>query len=147
MAMHYENLPIYKRSVELAILIEAVVANFSRLHRFDLGADLRKQARGLAALVIKANFADNQRKVTVITQLRDQSEEMKLIVIIAKEVKAFKSFKQFQQVALLVADISKQSQGWLNSKRGKRPESPTAKRGGERAEDHCVSAPPNRVHR
>ena len=145
--MHYENLPIYKRSMELAILMEAVVANFSRLHRYDLGADLRKQARGLAALVIKANFANHQQKAVVIAQLRDKSEEMKLCIIIAKEVKAFKSFKQFQQVALLAADISKQSQGWLNSKRGKRPESPTAKRGSERAEDHCVSAPPNRVRR
>jgi len=138
--MHYENLPIYKRAVELAVFLETIVKHFPRFHRYEIGADMRKMSRDLATLVIAANFATD--KVTAITALRDKSEEMKLTLVIAKEIKAFKSFNQFQRAALLSADISRQSQGWLNSKRSKRPESPPAKRRGERAQDHCASAPP-----
>jgi hypothetical protein len=140
--MHYENLPIYKKAMELAVYMESIVKHFPRFHRYAIGAELRKTSRDLTNLVIQANFAGN--KVAALTALRNKSEEMKLILVIAKEVKAFKSFNQFQQSAVLAADISRQSQGWLNSKRGKRPESPPARRRGERAQDHCASAPPGK---
>ncbi len=141
--MHYENLPIYKKAFELSVLMETVVRHFSRYHRYQIGADLRKQSRELLALVIKANFSRD--KIAAITHLRDKSEEMKLIILVAKEVKAFNGFKQFQHAAQLATEISKQSQGWLNSKHKQRPESSSANGSGERAKDHCASAPPDRV--
>jgi hypothetical protein len=141
MAMHYENLPIYKKALELTVFMETIVKHFSRFHRYEIGADMRKMSRNLAALVIKANFSVD--KVGAITELRDKSEEMKLTIVIGKEVKAFQNFRHFQRAAVLATDISRQSQGWLNSKLNKRPESSPAKRRGERAKDHCASTPPD----
>ena len=123
--MYYENLPIYKSSVQLCVYIEQSVQKFSRYHRYQLGADLRRQSRALVSLVIQANFAGD--KIAAITELRNNSEEMKLLVVLAKEVKAFNSFNQFQQAAQLSAEISRQSQGWLNSQRHNRPESSSAR--------------------
>ncbi len=34
---YYENLPIYKKSLELAVYIENVVRNFSRYHKYTIG--------------------------------------------------------------------------------------------------------------
>ena len=107
--------------MELTVFIEQAVRDFSRYHRYQLGADLRSSARELTSLVMQANFACD--KIGVITQLRNKSEEMKLLIVLAKEVKAFVSFSQFQQAALLAAEISRQSQGWLNSRQRQRPES------------------------
>ena len=121
---HYENLPIYKKALELAVYIENIVRGFSRYHKYTIGSDLRNLSRSLAALVIKANSMRD--KISVITELRDKSEEMKLMIMIGKEVKAFNSFKQFQNAASLSVEISRQSEGWLKSQRGKAPESPKA---------------------
>ncbi len=34
---YYENLHIYKKSLELAVYIENVVRNFSRYHKYTIG--------------------------------------------------------------------------------------------------------------
>ena len=107
--------------MELTLFIEQTVRHFSRYHRNQLGADLRRLSRELTLLIMQANFASE--KVVVITKLRDKSEEMKLLIVLAKEVKAFVSFSQFQQAAQLAQQISRQSQGWLNSRQRQRPES------------------------
>lgn len=121
----YEHLPIYKKTVELVVFVEGAVSSFPRYHRYAIGADLRNLARRLAALVMQVNSRDD--KIGALTDLRDQCEEFKLMVLIAKEVKAFKSFSEFQRAAVLAAEIGRQSQGWLNSQaKGQRPESPLA---------------------
>ena len=114
---YYENLPIYKKAMELAVYIEQVVRNFSRYHKYTIGSDLRNLSRALPALVIKAN--SQGEKKSLLTELRDRSEEMKLTIMIAKEIKAFKSFNQFQNAATLAVNISRQSEGWLKSQSGK----------------------------
>ena len=44
----YENLPIYKKAVALVVFMETAVANFSRYHRYAIGADMRTNVRRLA---------------------------------------------------------------------------------------------------
>ena len=117
----YEHLPIYKKALELAIYMENVVKGFSRYHRYTLGADLRNSSRELVTLVIKAN--SRKDKALLLTELRDKSEGMKLLLILGKETKAFGSFSQFQTAAALAVEISRQSEGWLKSQTARRPES------------------------
>jgi len=74
---YYENLPIYKKAVDLAIHLEQAVRGFSRYHK----ADLRSQARNIATLVIKAN--SQRDKTTALTELRDLCEEMKFLIVFA----------------------------------------------------------------
>ena len=94
---YYENLPIYKKSMELAVYMENVVRNFSRYHKYTVGTDMRDLSKNLVTLVIKANSRKDKRKL--LTELRDKSEEIKVSIIIGKEIKVFRSFKQFEHAA------------------------------------------------
>ena len=75
---YYENLPIYKKAVDLAIHLEQAVRGFSRYHKYAIGADLRSQARNTATLVINAN--SQRDKTAALTELRDLCEEMKFLI-------------------------------------------------------------------
>jgi len=52
---YYENLPIYKKAMELAIYIEKAVRDFTRYHKYTIGTDMRNLSRDIVSLVIKAN--------------------------------------------------------------------------------------------
>ena len=70
---YYEHLPIYRKTMELAVFCENAVRQFPRYHKYALGADLRALSRRLVALVIRAN--SRRDKAALHTKLRDSSEE------------------------------------------------------------------------
>ncbi len=118
---YYENLPIYKKAMELSVFVEKSVRDFSRYHKYTIGSDLRDKSRELVVKIVKAN--STREKLPLLTELRDQAEELKIICNIGKEVGAFKSFKQFQKTAELIVNICRQAEGWLKSQKKTGPES------------------------
>lgn len=42
---YYENLPIYKKALGLAVILENTVRGFPRYHKYAIGADMRNMAR------------------------------------------------------------------------------------------------------
>ena len=110
---YYENLPVYRKAMELATQMERVVMGFPRYHKYTLGKDLRDCSRSLIVLIIRANSKKDKREE--LTCLRDRAEELKATLLIAKEIKAFKSFRQFQSLVELTVEICRQSEGWLKS--------------------------------
>ena len=60
---YYENLPIYKKAMELAIYIEKVVRDFTRYHKYTIGTDMRNLSRDIVSLVIKANSRKDKESV------------------------------------------------------------------------------------
>ena len=48
-----EHLTIYKSAYDLCLYIEQVVRNFSRYHKYSLGADLRDGAMEVLKLVLR----------------------------------------------------------------------------------------------
>src|SRR3990172_3887339 len=96
---HYEHLPLYRKTMDLAVYLENVVRGFARYQKYALGADLRRLSKELVTLVIKAN--SRKEKTTLVTDLRDKSEEMKQLIVIGKETKAFRSFREFERAAAL----------------------------------------------
>ena len=109
----YEHLPIYKKAFDLALYFENVVAGFSRYHKYTLGTELRNRSRGLVLAITRAN--SSRDKVPHLMGLRDDLEELLLLVRLCKEIKAFKNFKSFQYAAGEVAALSRQNEGWLKS--------------------------------
>ena len=109
----YEHLPIYQKSMELAVYLQNVVRNFSRYDKYSIGEDLRDLSRRILLLIIRANNTRN--KEAVLRDLVECCEMLKTMLIFAKEVKAFASFKSFQHAANLAVMVSKQSGGWLKS--------------------------------
>jgi len=63
---YYENLPIYKKAMDLTVLLENTVRGFSRYHKYSIGADMRNASRTIAALIIKAN--SEKDKVRTLTE-------------------------------------------------------------------------------
>ena len=89
--------------------------NFSRYDKYAIGSELRAKSRDIVFSIYKVYFTD--KKYEAIAKIRDNAEELKIIIFLTKELKAFKSLKQFEISSRLCFEISKQSQGWLNSSR------------------------------
>lgn len=125
----YEHLPIYKKSMDVAVYFEKAVAGFSRYHKYTLGTDLRNKSRDVVGLIVKAN--SSREKLPQLLELRERLEDLLTLIRLSKEVKAFKSFKSYQFAVEEVVSVSRQNEGWIKSvSRGKRgPESPERQEG------------------
>ena len=109
----YENLPIYKKALELGIYFEKIVRNFSRYHKYTVGTELRDLSREILRLIMKANAMRDKREM--LLKIREKIEELKISIKICKEIGAFRSFKYFEYSVRSTVDIAKQNEGWLKS--------------------------------
>ena len=110
-----EHLPIYKATYDLCLYLEQVVQHFSRYHKYAFGADLRDGARRALKLVVRANARYD--KPPVLLQLREELEELKVLLCLGQDIKAFANFKSFEHAITQVVDIARQNEGWLKSQR------------------------------
>jgi hypothetical protein len=106
----YENLPVYKKALDLAVYIETIVFYFSRYHKYTVGTDLRNLSRHIVVLIAKANLK-SVRKETLAQSL-ESIEELKILIRICKETKAFRSLKSYEFAARLTIDVARQCEGW-----------------------------------
>ena len=49
--------------------------------------------------------------------MREEVEELKILLRLCHDAKAFASFNAFEHASTLVTDIAKQNEGWLKSQR------------------------------
>lgn len=114
----YEHLPIYKKMMHLAVLVESMVMRFSRYHRYKLGAELRGMCHDALATIADAN--QHREKGKVLIKLRLVLERIKIHLVLAREVRAYPARDSFGRAAELVVEVSRQNEGWLKSalKRG-----------------------------
>jgi hypothetical protein len=108
-----EHLPIYKAAYDLCLYFEQVVRHFSRYHKYSLGADLRDASRRVLRLVVRANAQRDKR--AVLLEIREELEELKVLLRLGHDAKAFPSFNSFEHAITLVTGIAKQNEGWLKS--------------------------------
>jgi len=110
--MQYDNLPIYKSALDFCVYVETIVKSFGKYEKYTIGEDLRNYSKEILFLVHKANISLEKKKK--LEQLRDKTEEVKMLIQLCKELKAFKSFKQFEVSSKMIVNIARQSQAWLN---------------------------------
>ena len=113
--MSVVNLPLYKKSLELCVYVEQIVKLFDRYTKYTIGNDLRVMSKEILFLLNRANLEPKMTKALKIKELVNSCEDMKMLLQLAKELKAFKNFKQFEISSKLSVEICKQSQAWLNS--------------------------------
>jgi four helix bundle protein len=111
-----EHLPIYKAAYDLCLYLEQVVRNFSRYHKYGIGTDMREAARRVLRLVVRANAQGDKRRALIA--LREELEELKVVLRLGQDVKAFSSFDSFEHATSRVTEIAKQNEGWLKSQGG-----------------------------
>ncbi len=112
MVLH-ENLPIYKKALDMAVYFEKIVRNFSRYHKYSVGTELRNLSKEIVILIVRAN--SQKEKLPELLKIRDRLEELKIRVKIAKEIKAFRSFRSFEYSIRGIVEIAKQNEGWIKS--------------------------------
>lgn len=102
----------------MSVYLEEMVRKFSRYHKYGIGAGLRDLSRQMIRLIIRAN--STEQKAPVLQELVETCEQFKVMLALAKEVKAFQNFASFQQAAGLATSLCRQSEGWLgSSKKGR----------------------------
>lgn len=111
---YYEHLPIYQKALALCVYLEKVVCHFSRYHKYNAGADLRKLSRRNIRLIIKANSLAGGRE-EVLWELRENIEELKVCMRICKEVGAFRNLNSFIYAMEEVIILARQNEAWLKS--------------------------------
>lgn len=109
----YEDLPVYKKALDLAVYFEKIVRHFEKYHKYTLGSELRNLSRSILILIAKAN-TKGVRKEKLLEAI-DKLEELKILIHICKEIKAFRSFHSFEHSTKLTIEVLKQCEGWLRS--------------------------------
>ena len=112
--MASQDYPIFRSALELCVYIETIVKSFDKYHKYTIGEDMRKFSKDMIFIINRIGLVKN--KESALTKLRDRCEDMKMLLLIAKELKAFKSFKQFEHSSKLSVDVCKQSQAWLKNR-------------------------------
>jgi len=108
-----EHLPIYKQSYDLCLYLEQVVQGFPRYHKYSIGSDLRDTAREILKLIVRANARDDKREV--LQNIREEVEQLKLLLRLALDVHAFSRLNSFEHAVTIAVDVAKQNEGWLKS--------------------------------
>jgi len=109
---HYE-LPVFKSALDLCVYIETIVKSFDKYHKYTIGADMRTFSKDLLFGINRVGLAKD--KTNALIGVRNRCEDMKMLLLLAKELQSFKSFKQFEHSSLLSVEVCKQLQGWLKS--------------------------------
>ncbi len=111
--MYYDNLPIFKSTLDLVVYIETIVKSFEKYHKYTIGVDLRTHSKEMLFLINKANISKD--RLPRLLELRDRCEELKMLIRVSKELQAYKSFKQFEHSSKLTVAVCKQAQSWLSA--------------------------------
>ena len=83
--MSSEKLPIFRKALELCVYVESIVMGFTRYHRYSIGQDMRESSKELLFTINRVGLSQNKREI--LTKLRDGCEDMKMLLLIAKELK------------------------------------------------------------
>jgi hypothetical protein len=93
---HYENLPIYKAALDLAIYIEKIVRFFSRYHKYTIGTDLRDTSRRILVLAGTLDpriantigyLAGHLIRAFEVAELEGKVEEVRAVLLDRKPIK------------------------------------------------------------
>ena len=109
----YEHLPIFKQMMDVAVLMEKTVQQFSRYHKYTLGTELRSMCHHGLALIMEAN--STRERHAVLLELRVLLEKIKIHLAIAREVGAFANKNAFSKAVDLVVGLCRQNEGWIKN--------------------------------
>ncbi len=79
----------------------------------------------VSRILVRALNAEGEKRLQQVGTLRIAVDDLKVMIQLAKEIKAFKNFRQFQVISELAVAIGKQGGAWSRqlTRRTARPES------------------------
>lgn len=110
-----DELPaVAKAAQRVRVVIETAVKAFPRRDRYALGADLRAAAKQIVRLAMLA-WRERQRQLLRVRELSTAVDDLKLEMMLAKDVQCFRSTAEFEAVSRLIVDLGRQVGGWLKA--------------------------------
>lgn len=107
----YDNLPVFKDTYDLLLLIIRQSSNLQREFRYTIGQDIKKEIMGLCIDIYQANA--EQDKIRFINKARERMVVIKINFRVLHDTKQI-STKQFAMFADKTEAISKQLTAWGN---------------------------------
>jgi len=105
----YDELPVYKASYDLLLVIFQFTKNFNKEFKYTVGESLKKETTELITLIYRAN--SKKEKHDVIQEARERIEVIRLFIRLMKDLRQI-SVKRFALVNKQVENVSKQLTGW-----------------------------------
>ncbi|MBT4155273.1 MAG: four helix bundle protein [Candidatus Marinimicrobia bacterium] len=105
----YDELPVYKASYDLLLVIFQFTKNFNKEFKYTIGESLKKETTELITLIYRAN--SKKDKHDVLQEARERIEVIRLFIRLMKDLRQI-SVKRFVLVNKQVENVSKQLSGW-----------------------------------
>jgi|DewCreStandDraft_4_1066084.scaffolds.fasta_scaffold02360_9 hypothetical protein len=107
-----EELPIYKASYDMVLVIFQLVKNFNKEYKYTIGESIKNETIKLITNIYRANCSRN--KIEYLNTARENLEVIRLYIRLTKNLHQI-SVKQLAYVSLHIENISKQLAGWYKS--------------------------------
>lgn len=107
--MIYENLPVYKVTYDLLLLIFRLNRNLQKDYRYTLGENIKNELISLLVCIYNANSVP--QKTSILAKAREHVVVVKLQIRLLSDLKQI-SLKQYAQAAEIIESISKQLAAW-----------------------------------
>ncbi len=108
----YDNLPVYKSSYDLLLLVFKVVKEFTKEYKYTLWDTIKKEIINLISNIYKANRKQNKQSNILLS--REKVELLRLYFRLCKDLKII-NLNKYIEINLLLESISKQLTAWQKS--------------------------------
>lgn len=146
MPSRFQPPPIIKACERLLVDIEQAVRRFPRYHRYQVGAELRRQAMTVYTTANRA-WRDRPQQRQWVETLVWEVDALKQHLQLAKLLNAFTGFRQFEHLARQATELGAQSGGWRKQVMQPSAQNAQAARGvvqrGQKLSTHSASAGAN----
>jgi multisubunit Na+/H+ antiporter MnhE subunit len=105
----YDNLPVYKGSHDLLLLLFRSSKNMNRDYRHTLGETIKEELVALITNIYRSNC--RVEKKLLLSNARENPEVVRLLMRLANNLKQF-TLNDFVKANMLVESISKQLVAW-----------------------------------
>ncbi|MCE1190246.1 MAG: four helix bundle protein [Ignavibacteria bacterium] len=107
-----EELPVYKASYDLLLMIFSLTKNFQKDYKYTIGESLKNEVVDVVTSIYRANSSDEKR--SHLSRAREGIEVIRLYVRLLKDLHQI-NVKQLVAINVHIENISKQLTGWQKS--------------------------------
>lgn len=109
----YNNLPVYKTSYDLLLIVFDITKSFEKQYKYTLWDKIKNEIIDLISSVYRANNSFESR-LKNIKKSREQIEVLRLYIRLCKDLKLIK-LERFVDLSEKIESLSKQLFAWENS--------------------------------
>jgi hypothetical protein len=109
----YDNLPVFKDSYDLLILVFEIVKNFDKQYKYTLWDKIKNEVIELITSIYRANSSFENRLIN-IKKAREQIEVLRLYIRLSKDLRII-NIKIFANISIKIETLSKQLFAWWKS--------------------------------